>query len=56
MFVYALDDELIIAVNDAAIAHYGYCRDAFLGMSLRALHAADETAAVPHIAQLSPDD
>jgi len=56
MFVYALDDERIIAVNDAAVAHYGYRRDAFLGMTLRALHAMEGTAALPHIAALSPDD
>src|ERR1700736_4259580 len=60
MFVYARDDERIIAVNDAAIAHYGYGRDAFLGMTLGTLQAqrgtGPEIAAPPHIAALSPDD
>ena len=28
MFVYALDDQRILAVNDAAVEHYGYDRDA----------------------------
>jgi diguanylate cyclase (GGDEF)-like protein/PAS domain S-box-containing protein len=56
MFVYALDDERIIAVNNAALAHYGYRRDEFLGMTMRALHAPEETAAMPHIAACSPDD
>src|SRR5258708_25397466 len=54
MFVYALDDERIIAVNDAAIAHYGYRRDGFLAMALRALPAPEETAAAPAIAAEPP--
>jgi diguanylate cyclase (GGDEF)-like protein/PAS domain S-box-containing protein len=60
MFVYALDDERIIAVNDAAVAHYGYHRDDFLGMMLSALHhqhgSGPAAFAPPHIAALSPDD
>jgi diguanylate cyclase (GGDEF)-like protein/PAS domain S-box-containing protein len=56
MFVYALDDARIIAVNDAAIAHYGYHRDAFLGMTLGALQAGEETATLRHFAALSPDE
>ena len=54
MLVYALDDQHIIAVNDAAIAHYGYCRDAFLRMALGALHDPGEPAALPHLAALRP--
>ena len=27
MFVYALDDQRILAVNDAAVEHYGYGRE-----------------------------
>jgi diguanylate cyclase (GGDEF)-like protein/PAS domain S-box-containing protein len=56
MFVYALDDEGIIAVNDAALAHYGHSRAAFLTMKLGALHDPGETAGLPHVAMLSPDD
>jgi diguanylate cyclase (GGDEF)-like protein/PAS domain S-box-containing protein len=56
MFVYALDDERIIAVNDAAIAHYGYPRGAFIGMTLTALHADAQMAVLRHIADLSPDE
>ncbi len=56
MFVYALDDERIIAVNDAALAHYGHTRETFLAITLRALHDPAETAELPHIASLSPDD
>jgi diguanylate cyclase (GGDEF)-like protein/PAS domain S-box-containing protein len=56
MYVYALDDERIIAVNDAALAHYGYSRETFLQMTLGALHDPEETAGLPHIAALSRDD
>ncbi len=56
MFVYALDDERIIAVNDAAVAHYGYPRSAFIGMTLTALHADEQAVVLPHIADLSPDE
>jgi diguanylate cyclase (GGDEF)-like protein/PAS domain S-box-containing protein len=56
MFVYALDDERIIAVNESAIVHYGYARESFLGMTLGALHDSDETAVLPRIAVLSHDD
>jgi diguanylate cyclase (GGDEF)-like protein/PAS domain S-box-containing protein len=51
MLVCALDDERILAVNDAAISHYGYSRASFEAMSVRDLQAfasetpwADETA------------
>jgi diguanylate cyclase (GGDEF)-like protein/PAS domain S-box-containing protein len=51
MIVCALDDEKILAVNDAAISHYGYGRPSFEAMSVRDLQAfasetpwADETA------------
>jgi diguanylate cyclase (GGDEF)-like protein/PAS domain S-box-containing protein len=51
MIVCALDDERILAVNDAAISHYGYSRASFEAMSVRDLQAfasetpwADETA------------
>jgi diguanylate cyclase (GGDEF)-like protein/PAS domain S-box-containing protein len=56
MFVYALDDHHIIAVNDAAISHYGHSRQTFLGMTLFELHDAQETAELPHLAELTPDD
>lgn len=51
MIVCALDDEKILAVNDAAIPHYGYGRSTFEAMSIRDLQAfasdrpwADEAA------------
>ena len=34
MWVYDMETLLFLAVNDAAIHHYGYTRDEFLGMSL----------------------
>jgi diguanylate cyclase (GGDEF)-like protein/PAS domain S-box-containing protein len=38
MFVYALDDFRILAVNDAAVKHYGHGRDEMLAMNLAAIH------------------
>lgn len=44
MIVCALDDEKILAVNDAAISHYGYSRSSFEAMTIRDLQAfASET-------------
>jgi diguanylate cyclase (GGDEF)-like protein/PAS domain S-box-containing protein len=56
MFVHALNDRRIVAVNDAAIAHYGYRREAFLQMTLNGLQDGDETAVLPHLGAPSPDD
>ncbi|PDT91724.1 diguanylate cyclase [Bradyrhizobium sp. Y36] len=41
MIVCALDDERILGVNDAAIAHYGYSRDEFERLKIRSLQAFD---------------
>jgi diguanylate cyclase (GGDEF)-like protein/PAS domain S-box-containing protein len=41
MFVYALDDFRILAVNDATVKHYGYSREAMLTMKLGAIHSGD---------------
>ncbi|RQH11168.1 EAL domain-containing protein [Bradyrhizobium sp. RP6] len=41
MIVCALDDERIIAVNDAAVAHYGYSRAEFEKLKIRSLQAFD---------------
>lgn len=38
MFVYDRESLAILTVNDAAIHHYGYARDEFLGMTLKDLH------------------
>ena len=41
MIVCALDDERILAVNDAAIQHYGYNRGEFEKLTIRSLQAFD---------------
>ncbi|WGD53236.1 EAL domain-containing protein [Bradyrhizobium sp. CB1650] len=41
MIVCALDDEHILGVNDAAIAHYGYSRAEFEKLTIRSLQAFD---------------
>ena len=41
MIVCALDDERILAVNDAAVQHYGYSRDEFEKLTIRSLQAFD---------------
>lgn len=38
MWVYRHDDMRFLAVNDAAVAHYGYRREQFLGMTNRDMH------------------
>ncbi|MBI4694862.1 MAG: PAS domain S-box protein [Gammaproteobacteria bacterium] len=42
MWVYDVDTLRFLAVNDAAVAHYGYAREDFLAMTLRDLRPADE--------------
>jgi len=42
MWVYDLDSLRLIAVNAAAIAHYGYSRAKFLSMTIRDLRPGDE--------------
>jgi diguanylate cyclase (GGDEF)-like protein/PAS domain S-box-containing protein len=41
MIVCALDDERILGVNDAAVAHYGYSRTEFEKLTIRSLQAFD---------------
>ena len=41
MFVYSRESQRILAVNDAAVQHYGYTRAQFLSMSLRHIHDCD---------------
>ena len=41
MIVCALDDERILGVNDAAVAHYGYSRTEFEKLKIRSLQAFD---------------
>jgi len=44
MIVCALDGEHVLAVNDAAVAHYGYGRDEFEKLTIRSLQALDGDA------------
>jgi diguanylate cyclase (GGDEF)-like protein/PAS domain S-box-containing protein len=41
MIVCARDNERILGVNDAAVAHYGYSRAEFEKLTIRSLHAFD---------------
>ncbi|WP_461356679.1 putative bifunctional diguanylate cyclase/phosphodiesterase [Bradyrhizobium sp. USDA 4454] len=54
MILCALDGERILAVNDAAIAHYGYVRAEFEKMTIRSLQAFD--AELPWAAGRSSDE
>ncbi|MCW2197591.1 putative bifunctional diguanylate cyclase/phosphodiesterase, partial [Bradyrhizobium elkanii] len=54
MILCALDGERILAVNDAAIAHYGYVRAEFERMTIRSLQAFD--AELPWAAGRSSDE
>src|SRR5712691_10874034 len=46
MWVYALDTLAFLAVNDAAIHHYGYTRAEFLGMTLKDIRPPEDVAAL----------
>jgi diguanylate cyclase (GGDEF)-like protein/PAS domain S-box-containing protein len=42
MWIYDADTLCFLAVNDAAVAHYGYTRDTFLAMTLRDIRPPEE--------------
>jgi PAS domain S-box-containing protein len=44
MWVYDLDTRAFLAVNDAAILHYGYSREEFLGMTIENILPAEDLA------------
>ena len=46
MWVYELDTLRFLAVNDAAIGHYGFARSEFLGMTLRDIRPPEEVPAL----------
>jgi diguanylate cyclase (GGDEF)-like protein/PAS domain S-box-containing protein len=56
MFVYGLDDLRIIAVNDAAVKHYGYPREQVLRMSLLDIHHPDEGLELGHLGGAVSED
>ena len=54
MWIYDLETLAFLAVNDAAVAHYGYSRAEFLGMTLRDIRPpADIPALLDNIAHVS---
>jgi PAS domain S-box-containing protein len=54
MWVYDLETLAFLAVNDAAIRHYGYSRNDFLGMTIRDIRPPEDAPALlASIAQLS---
>jgi two-component system, cell cycle sensor histidine kinase and response regulator CckA len=50
MWVYDEDTRRFLAVNDAALRHYGYSRDEFLAMTLRDIRPPDEVQALDEFA------
>ncbi len=46
MWVYDRDTLAFIAVNDAAVAHYGYSRDEFLGMTIEDIRPTEDLPAL----------
>ncbi len=50
MWVYATESLRFLAVNDAAIAHYGYNREQFLSMTLRDIRTPDDWSAIREVA------
>jgi PAS domain S-box-containing protein len=56
MFVYGLDDLRILAVNDAAVKHYGYPREQVLRMSLLDIHHPDEGVELGHLGGALSED
>jgi PAS domain S-box-containing protein len=56
VWVFDLETLVFLAVNDAAIQHYGFSRDEFLSMTIKAIRPPESTPALlADIAQLRPD-
>jgi len=54
MYVHDLKNLRFLAVNDAAVAHYGYTRDEFLGMTLKDIRPPEDVpAVVEHLAAVT---
>lgn len=47
MWVYDIETQSFLAVNDAAVRHYGYSRDEFLGMTIRDIRTQRDMPALP---------
>jgi PAS domain S-box-containing protein len=55
MWVYARDGLAFLAVNDAAVAHYGYSRDEFLAMTIRDIRPPEDLNRLEASVALGPD-
>lgn len=54
MWIYDLETLAFLAINDAAIAHYGYSRDQFLAMTIKDIRpSADVQRLLENVAQVS---
>ena len=53
MWVFDLETQKILEVNEAGVQHYGYSRDEFLQMSLADLRTGDQSGLPPHDADVS---
>ncbi|MGZ5802757.1 MAG: sensor domain-containing protein [Xanthobacteraceae bacterium] len=49
MWVYAIESLRFLAVNDAAIRHYGYDREQFLSMTLRDIRPPEDWSAIREV-------
>jgi PAS domain S-box-containing protein len=55
MIIYALDSLAVVAVNEAAIAHYGYNRAEFLALRITDIRPAEDIAKfIEYLAQARP--
>ena len=48
MWIYDLETYAFLAVNDAAVHHYGYTREEFLSMTIKDLHPLEEVPLILH--------
>jgi PAS domain S-box-containing protein len=56
MWIQDRDSHRFLAVNDAAVRHYGYSRSEFLAMTIADIRSPDDHGAVVELVSKSPDD
>jgi len=54
MWIFDVDTLAFLAVNEAAIQHYGWSRDEFLGMTIMDLLPPEDSAPLPSVSDLGP--
>src|ERR1044071_8927517 len=55
MWIYDRETLAFLAVNDAAIFHYGYSRDEFLGMTIKDIRPEEDIPSLPEkVSQVKP--